>query len=167
MKYIIALITVLILSGSQRALSQCPFITGKCIGFETNDELPGVCMEFRAHSGKMYSDCSDENGFFELTIGEESGDLIIRFLGCYAIKILNIPQGLTQIDFGEIPMVENYGRPQFYMDGSAAKLSEEQIAKDKKMRKDVLENYRIKVLGEKLKPYFEGKYIVFDFRAGK
>lgn len=49
------------------------------------------------------------------------------------------------------------------MDGTTVEMTEEEVAIVQKMKKDVLEKYRIKMLGKELKPYFEGKYLVFDF----
>lgn len=170
MKYKILIVAILILLGNQKTFSQNSSTKGKCIEYKTGNVIPGVTMSFHTPSGIEYGNgewWSDINGIFELKMGDDSGDLIIRFLGCYTIKILNIPQGLKHIDFGEIKMVENYGRAQFYMDGTPAELSEDQIEQDKKMRKDVLRKYRIKILGKKLKPYFEENYLVFDFDKNK
>lgn len=170
MKYKVVIISVLILLGNQKTFSQNSSIKGKCIEYETGNVIPGVTMSFHTHSDKVYGYgewWSDKNGIFELKMGDDSGDLIIRFLGCYAIKILNIPQGLKHIDFGEIKMVYICDQVQYYMDGTPAELSEEQIEQCNKMKKDVLEKYHIKILGKKLKPYFEENYLVFDFDENK
>jgi hypothetical protein len=44
---------------------------------------------------------------------------------------------------------------------------EKQKEQDKILRMNVLKKYRIKILGKKLKPYFEGKYLVFDFNKNE
>ncbi len=172
MKYTTIVITVLILLGNPKAFSQSSSIKGKFIEYETSNVIPGVTMVFHTYSGKEYEAYNNVNGNFEVKIGDEPGDLIVRFVGCYTIKIRNIPQGPKHLDFGEIRMVQNYGRPQFNWDGSAAEIPKELIEKDKNMRNDVLKNYRIKVLDKKLKPYFDGvdrehQYIVFDFKNGE
>ena len=48
------------------------------------------------------------------------------------------------------------------------KISDVSREEDKRLRKEVLKKYRIKVNGKKLKPHFEEKILVFDFdRNGK
>lgn len=167
MKNKVVIISMLILLASLNSFSQNSSIKGIFFEYETGYVLPGVTMLFQTHSGKKYRAYNDNNGIFELKMGDDSGDLTIRFLGCYAIKILNIPQGLKHIDLGEIKMIRNDGRPQFNMDGSAGEIPKELIEKDKNLRKEVLEKYRIKILGEELKPYFEGEYLVFDFNENR
>lgn len=167
MKCIVVIFIILILSGTQSGFSQNSSIKGKFIEYETGSALPGVSLVFQAHSGKEYETSNELNGVFEFRIGDEPGNLIIRFLGCYTIKILNIPQEFVPLDLGEIRMVQNYGRPQFYMDGSAAEIPEELIEKDKNMREDVLKNYRLKVNEKQIVPYFEGNHLIFDLKQKK
>jgi hypothetical protein len=167
MKNIILIVTVLILIGNQENSGQNSSFKGKFVDFETGKVMPGVTMTYYAQSGKDYKGYNEGNGTFELKTGAESGDLVIQFLGYYSIKLVNIPNGIKQIDFGEIKIVKNFGLPESYMDGSLAELTKEQIEKDKRMRKDVLENYHIQVFGENIKPYFEGNYLVFDFSGLK
>lgn len=167
MKYKIIIVAILILLGNQKTFSQNSSIKGKCIEYKTSDLMPGVSINFHTHSGKEYLASTNNDGIFELKIGDDLGNLIVSFIGCYGIKLLNIPQGLKHIDLGEIKIVELDGRFQFDMKGCAVVLSEEQIERDKKWRKDILEKYRIKVLEKELKPYFEGRYLVFDFNINE
>ena len=81
------------------------------------------------------------------------------------MKLIKIHGKIKQIDLGEIRMVKNFGLPESTMDGSLLELTKEQIEKDKKLRKDFLENYRIKIFSKNLKPYFAGNYLVFDFNS--
>lgn len=164
MKYKIIIVAILILLGNQKIFSQNSFIKGKYIGFETSYVMPGVSMSFHTHSGEKHAGLSDANRIFELEMQDDSEYLIIRFVGSYAIKILNIPEGHKQVDFGEIKIVDNYEQSyQLRMDGTTVELSEEETDFIEKKKRDVLEKYRIKVLGKELKPYFDGKYLVFDF----
>jgi len=164
MKYKIIIVAILILLGNQKIFSQNLYIKGKYIGYETSYVMPGVSISFHTHSGEKHAGSSDADGIFELKMQDDSEYLIFRYVGSYGIKILNIPKGHERIDFGEIKIVDNYEQLyQLRMDGTTAELSEEQVAIIEKKKSDVLEKYRIKVLGKELKPYFDGKYLVFDF----
>ncbi len=163
MKYIIVIITVLVLFGNLKSFSQDSTIIGKCIDYKKGDELPGVCIYFYTHSGKEFATNTDMNGNFALKTGDESGDIIIRYFGC-EIKILNIPEGHKQIDLGKIKIVENFNLFLFNADGSLAYVDKETIDELNCLRKEILEEYRIRVLEKELKPYFAWNDLIFDFQ---
>ncbi len=163
MKYIIALVAVLILLENPKAFSQNSSIIGKCIDYKNSDELPGVSIYFYTHSGKEIDTNTDMNGNFALKIGDESGDIIIRYFG-HEIKILNIPNGNKQIDLDKIKIVENFNLFLFNADGSLAYVDKETINELNCLRKEIVEEYRIKVLEKELKPYFKWNDLIFDFQ---
>ena len=48
--------------------------------------------------------------------------------------------------------------------GGYNRTNEYDIEKDKNLRKKVLKKYHPKILGKRLKPYFEGNKLIFDFK---
>ena len=167
MNYKIVIIIVLLLLGNLEVYSQITSVKGCCINYEYGSLMPGVSVNLHTLSGEKNGALTDNKGNFEVKIGDDTEYLVIKFIGCYAIKILNIPKGVKNLDFGEIKLVENYGHVQCYTDGSIAETSKENIEKDKKIKEDVLKNYRIEVLENILTPSFEEEYIVFDFKKEK
>ncbi|TKG94745.1 hypothetical protein EYV94_12440 [Puteibacter caeruleilacunae] len=163
MKYKIVILIVLVLHGNLEVFSQIS-VEGCCINYEYGSLMPGVSVNLHTPSGDKNGALTDNKGNFKVKIGDETECLIFKFIGCYAVKILNIPKGVKHIDLGEIKLVENYGDVQCYTDGSIAETPKGNIEKDQNIKKDVLENYRIKVCDEILTPSFEEEYIVFDFK---
>lgn len=160
----IILATILILSGTQ-TFSQ-DSIKGRIIDYETNETLPGVTII--DGNNRLNGIISDRGGNFELKVEGNKRNLVLYFVGCYAIKFVNIPKRDNNIDFKEIKLVRNHLVDHIVIGGPSLPFSNEQLKKDKKLRIDVLEKYRINILGKNVKPYFEDfnpgdKYIVFDF----
>lgn len=159
MKYKIIIVAILILLGNQKIFSQNSFVKGKIIDYETNKPMPAVTV---VENFSMNGTISGMDGNFEVNLEGNTRKLEVCFVTCYTIKFINIPIENKHIDFGHIKMVTNYltvntGPGIFYT------ITEYDREKDKKLRNNVLKKYRIKVLGKKLKPYFEGNKLVFDF----
>jgi len=76
---------------------------------------------------------------------------------------MNIPIEKKHIDLGEIKMAQNYLLSNMIICGPSTPINESDKQKDIKLKKDILEKYRIKVFGKKLKPYFEARNLIFDF----
>jgi len=136
-------------------------IKGRIILYETNETLPGATI-FDLRNNKLGA-TSDRYGNFNLEVKGDKRDLQIDFVGCYRIRIINIPKTDKAIDLQDIKMVLNHLEDHLVAGGPSRPFSEEQTVKDKKLRTDVLENYRVNILGRNLKPSFEGQYLVFDF----
>jgi hypothetical protein len=67
--------------------------------------------------------------------------------------------------------VRNHLTDNWVIGGPSKPFSEEQNEQDKRLRMN-LKEYRIKILGKKLKPYFVGprfeyQYLVFDFNENE
>ncbi len=167
MTHKIILAAFLILSANQ-TFSQ-DSIKGRFIDYETNRTLPGVMIR----DGNNFSNgrISDRDGNFKLKVEGSKRKLEIYFVGCYAIRLINLPKGDNNIDLKEIKMVRNHLTEHIVVGGPSLPFSEYQLEQDKKLRVDVLEKYRINILGKNVKPYFEGdydpnggdKYLIFDF----
>jgi len=159
MTHKIILATILILLGNQ-TYSQDSNIKGRIIDYETNYAIAAVTLlPDSIPSGGL----SDKNGNFE--IKGNTRQLEISCFPYYPIKFINIPIENKQIDLGDIKMVPNHTWDNKVLGGPPTDLYDfdKQKEQDKILRKNVLKKYRIKVIGKKLKPYFEGKYLVFDF----
>ncbi len=79
--------------------------------------------------------------------------------------MINIPEKDKTIDFKEIKLVSDHRWDNMTVGGPPLNKFQVEFQKerDKKLRMNVIKKYRIKILGKKLKPYFEGQYLVFDF----
>lgn len=142
--------------------SQESHIKGKIINYETNNAVPGVMIYEAENTGN--GTVSDDYGAFEIKLQGNTGELHFNYLSFYAIKFLNIPIRINKnIDFGEIKLVSNHLMDNMTIGGPAFKSTEKQKEEDKRLRQNVLKEYKIEILGEKLIPYFEGKYQVFNF----
>ena len=166
MKYKIIIVIFVILLGNQKSFSQNSSIRGKCIDDNSSVRIEWASVHFITDSGKQFSTSADTGGNFEFKIGDEAGDIMVIYPNCYTIKILNIPVGFKQIDLGEIKMVDSFYKHLFRMDGSLAYMDKETIDEHNSLRKEVLENYRIRVLNKELKPRFSGDNLIFDFNKG-
>ncbi len=141
----------------QKSFSQDCYMKGKIIDYETNNAIIGAAIIPDSYQNGAPS---VKNGNFE--IKDNTNNLEILFVGYYPLKFINIPTKQKVIDFGEIRLVQDYREFNSGAGIPAIPLSEDLIEQDKKLRKDVLKKYRIKILGKKLKPYFEGKYLIFN-----
>jgi hypothetical protein len=163
----IILAAILILSASQ-TFSQ-DSIKGRTFDYETSLTLPGVTII--NGNNRLNGTISDRDGNFKLKVEGSKRKLEIYFVGCYAIRLINIPEGDKTIDLKEIKILRNHLTDHIVVGGPSLPFSEEQLERDKKLRMDVLENYRINILGKNVKPYFEGdnnlnggdKFLIFDF----
>jgi hypothetical protein len=160
MKYKIIIVAILILLGNQKNFSQNSLVKGKIIDYETNRPMPGATVVENFPSNGTIS---GKDGNFEMHIKSNTKQLEFNFIGYYPIKFINIPVEKKHIDLGEIKLVQNYLMSNIIVGGPPTKIDEVDKQKDEKFRNNVLKKYRLKVLGKKLKPYFEGKYLVFDF----
>ena len=130
-------------------------VKGKIMDYERNMTNPGVSIDSDI---KKNIALTDENGLFEIKGNIKS--LVFRFLGCYPVKIMNIPNDQGRIDFGEIKMLNNY-----LIDvGSVAPPDEKSIKIDQALKESLLKKCHLKVLGHTLKPSFDGKFFVYDFQ---
>ena len=160
MKYKIILVAILILLGNQKIFSQNSIVKGKIVDYETNKPMAGVVVvENLPNNGTI----SGKDGNFEMHLKSNTKQLEINFIGYYPIKIINIPLEKERIDLEEIKLVQNYLMSKIIVGGPVTKIDEADKQRDEKLKINVLEKYRLEVLGKKLKPYFEGKYLVFDF----
>ncbi len=160
MKLKVILIAMLVLLGN-KTYSQESNVKGTIVDYETNITIPGAIIVDSKNS--QNATISDVDGNFEIKIQGDTRILEIYCIGYYLIKILNIPDGDNIIDFGEVKLVVNQLINNQVDNGSSAEISEEQKEQNKELRERVLKKYRIKILGKKVKPYFEGNYLVFDF----
>lgn len=160
MKYKIIIVAILILLGNQKIFSQNSFVKGKIIDYETNRPMPGVIVVENFPSNGTISGM---DGNFEMHIKSNTKQLEFNFIGYYPIKFINIPVEKKHIDLGEIKLVQNYLMSNIIVGGPPTIINEYDKQKDEKLRNNALRKYRIKVLGKKLKPYFEGNKLVFDF----
>ena len=87
-------------------------------------------------------------------------DLILLLI---ILKIINIPIKNEDINLGEIRMVPYHIFEHIVIGGESPEIPEKVKEQDRKLREDVLKNYQVKIFGKKLKPNFEGSYLVFDF----
>lgn len=160
MKCKIVMITIFMLLGNQKTFSQHSSIKGKIIDYETNYAITAVTL---VPDSIQNGGLSDMNGNFE--IKGNTRQLKISFVGYYSIKFINTPIENKHIDLGDIKMVSNHLMDNVPVGGPPCDLydSDKQKEQDKRLRKNVLKKYRIEIFGKKLKPYFEGKYLVFDF----
>ncbi|NKI27009.1 carboxypeptidase-like regulatory domain-containing protein [Arenibacter sp. 6A1] len=158
LKFIIT--TFLILLGNQ-TYSQESIIKGRIIDYETNQSITGV--NITDLNNTQNGTLTDFYGNFELKLQGNTGTLKFYHLGFYPIKFLNIPSGYNHIDFGEIKLASNHLMDNMTIGGPPTKISEKQKKQDKRLRKNVLKKYNIKILGEKLTPYFEGESLIFDY----
>ena len=159
MRYHIILLLTIGLFTSQKGLSQNLNVKGKIIDYETNQIIIGATI---IPEDTQEGALSDKNGYFE--INDNTQNLEICFVGYYILRFINIPQNQKNIDFGAIRLIQNYLK---YNNGAGVPdlpVNDDFIEQDKRLKEIVLNNYRIKLLGKKLKPYFEGNYIVFDFK---
>lgn len=156
----VILVTILILLVN-KTFSQESNIIGTIVDYETKRTITGATIVNSSNS--QIGTISDVDGNFEIKIQDDTRNLELYFVGYYPIMILNIPDGDDHIDFGEVKLAENHLMDNQVVGGPSPAISEEQKEQDKELRKNVLRKYRIKILGKKVKPYFEGKYLVFDF----
>ena len=159
------LLLIIILYGNQNTYSQISSFKGRTIDYVTNNPIIGATIIDGNNS--QNGTISDLDGNFELIVEGKTGKLEFHYLGCYPIKFINIPIVHTHINFGEIKLVHNHLMDNFAVGDPPSKLNdlEKQKEKDKRLRKNVLKMYRIKIPGKKLKPYFDDKYLVFDFNT--
>ena len=158
LKYQITLVLFVTLLIFQKGYSQDVFIKGKVIDYETTDALQMVKI---VPDNNYNLTVTDENGNFELNGNTHN----IRFdiIAYYSLRIINIPIIDEDIDIGEIRMVPYHILEHLVIGGKSPEIPEYGTEQDKKLKEDVLRNYRIKILGKKLKPYFTGNSVVFDF----
>jgi hypothetical protein len=159
MKYQITIAIAIALLIVQNGFSQDYYLKGKVVDYETNSKIPGVTiLPDSMKNGAL----TDKHGHFK--IRGNTNNLEISFIGYHSLKFVNIPKLQKDIDFGEIKLVEDHSMDNWVICGPPVHSDDEKlIEQDKALKKEVLENYRLNVLGQKLKPYFEGKYLIFDF----
>jgi len=164
MKYKIIIVAIIILLGNQETYSQSASIKGRIIDYELGHPIAGVYITDDSIPNRslpgMKETISDINGDFKIAFNTKS--FVIFFIGYYSIKFINIPIKNKHIDFGDIKLVANHLMDDVVLGGSY-KISDVSREEDKKLRKNMLKKYRIKIFGKKLKPHFEGKILVFDF----
>ncbi|TKG93623.1 hypothetical protein EYV94_15350 [Puteibacter caeruleilacunae] len=165
MKYLIVIISIIILWANP-SIGQNILIKGKFIDYKTSEILPGVSLSSFTLEGEKQDVFSGYGGTFELKMNADAKYLVIRYMSSYVIKILNIPSGLKQIDFGEIKIVKDFDTRLLRMDGCHDEASPKHIDNHKRYKKEIIEKYRLKVKRRELKPYFEGKDLIFDFNQG-
>ena len=160
MKYKIIIASIILLLGNQKTFSQCSYIKGRIIDYETGDPLKVVTIGSDSLQAAVFSDI---NGNFEIKGNARKLELYLS--GYYAIDFINIPIENKHIDLGDIKMVANHRLDNVVIGGhSINRINEYDIEQDKRLRKNVLKKYRIKVLGKRLKPYFEGNKLIFDIK---
>lgn len=162
MKHKIILATIMILSGIQTYSQDT--IKGRIIEYEGNRSMPGATI-FEKWNVMKNSSISDGDGKFKIKVDGDKRNLAISYVCCYGIKFINIPKSDKNIEIEPIKMVRYYLDANLVVGGSPLNVySKEYLEEtDKKLRMNVLENYRIEILGKKLKPYFEGRFLIFDF----
>ena len=157
MKYKIIIVAIIILLGNQKTFSQSASIKGRVIDYETNYAIHAVTIiPDSIPNGAL----TDMNGDFE--IRDNTRQLELLFVGYYPIRFINIPIENKHIDFGNIKMVANH-LGEDVATGEPYIISGHSKEEDNRLRKNVLKKYRIEVLGKKMKPYFEGNKLIFDF----
>ncbi|TKG88762.1 hypothetical protein EYV94_26750 [Puteibacter caeruleilacunae] len=165
MKYLIVIISILTLCVNP-SIGQNILIKGKFIDYKTNEILPGVSLSSYTQEGKKQDAFSGYEGTSELKINADAEYLIIRYMSSYVIKIINIPSGIKQIDFGEIKIVKDFDTKLLRMDGCHIEASPKHIDNHNRYKKEIIEKYRLNVIQKELKPYFKGKDLIFDFNKG-
>lgn len=163
MRINIIVVAIIIFMGSQKTFSQNSSIKGRIIDYETNYAIAAVTL---VPDSIQFGGLSDMNGNFE--IKGNTRQLEVSFVGYYPIKFINTPIEDKQIDLRNIKMIPNHLMDHMVVGGPPSDLYDfdKQKEQDKILRKNVLKEYRIKVIGKKLKPYFEGNYLIFDFENG-
>jgi hypothetical protein len=134
-------------------------LKGKLLDYENKHEIIGASVIPDTYKNGALT---DKNGQFE--IKDNTKGLEIYFVGCYPVKLRNIPAGQTSIDLGEIKMLTNHLEEGMMIGGPSVPPNEETIAKDKALKEAMLTKYYLKVLGHTLKPSFDGKFFVYDFQ---
>ena len=146
---------------SNHSFGQSSRFKGKVVDFDTNELLVGAkivdVVDFKTVA------ISDLGGNFKFEGKESVKNLYIHYAGCYRIKLINIPEGEKDIDLGTIKMFPNHYEDNIRIGGPTPELTDEQKKDDKRLKREALKSYRIKIQGKAPKPYFEGKYLVFDF----
>jgi hypothetical protein len=86
--------------------SQNILITGKTIDYETRQPMPYTSISIDS----TISTTSDKDGNFYLRASKlkQTDTLKIRFLGCFNLNIINLPQDKDTIRFNEIPIFEYF-----------------------------------------------------------
>lgn len=153
----ILLVSLLILMGNQLASGQDSSVKGRIVDYETNAPIHAVTVVLDPQHGVL----TDKNGNFEIKGNTKKVE--ISFVGYYAIKFMNTPLENKQTDLGDIKLVPDYRDAHVIIGGPPSQPLASDLEKDKKLRENVLENYRFKVFGKTLKPYFEHHFLVFDF----
>jgi len=161
MKLKITFAIIIALLTFQKSFSHDALFKGKIVNYETNAPMPGVTILEKNHPPN--GTISDKDGNFEIKIESDTTHLEFYFVTCYPIKFMNIPIEKKHIDLGEIKMAQNYLLSNMIICGPSTPINESDKQKDIKLKKDILEKYRIKVFGKKLKPYFEARNLIFDF----
>lgn len=152
---------LLILMGNQLTTGQNSSVKGRIIDYETNNPMHAVTVVLDVQHGVL----TDKNGHFDI-----KGDIKkieISFVGYYTIKFINMPLENKQTDLGDIKLVADYRDAHVIIGGPPSQPLASDLEKDIKLRKNVLENYRFKVFGKTLKPYFEHHNLVFDFNENE
>ena len=160
MKHKVILVAILILLGN-RTYCQMSNIKGTIVDYETKKTIIGATILDSNNS--QNGTISDVDGNFEIKLQGDTTKLEIYFVGYYPMKILNIPDGDNYTDLEKVKLVRNHLMDNQVVGGPSPEISKEQKEQDKDLRKRVLKKYRIKIPGKKLKPSFEGKYLVFTF----
>ena len=166
MKKTLLIVSALMLIVNLKSSGQNISIKGRVIDYELGHPIVGVyvtdnTIPLPGKNGII----SDINGDFKIAFNTRS--FVIFFIGYYSIKFTNIPIENKHIDFGDIKLVANHLMDDVVL-CEPYKISDVSREEDKRLRKEVLKKYRIKVNGKKLKPHFEEKILVFDFdRNGK
>ncbi|TKG96552.1 hypothetical protein EYV94_04700 [Puteibacter caeruleilacunae] len=146
---------------SNQTFSQSIKFKGKVVDFDTNELLVGARIVDM--NGNKDVAISDLDGNIKFEGKKEIKNLYIRYAGCYRIKLINIPEGGKDIDFGNIKMVPNHHDDNIRIGGPSPELTDEQKKDDERLKREVLKSYRIKIQGKAPKPYFDRSELVFDF----
>ena len=162
MKNKIFLAIILILLGNQ-IYSQKSIIRGAIRDYETNRKIIGATVVDANNSQNGI--ISDRDGNFKIEVEGDNINLEFYFVGYYPIKFINIPSKYKIIDFKDVKFVSDHLQDNVVVGGPPSNLYnlEKQNDQDKALRMNVLKKYRLKIVGKKLYPDFEGKYLIFDF----
>jgi hypothetical protein len=134
-------------------------LKGKLLDYETNRIVFAAAVIADA---SKYGALTDKNGQFEFKANTKG--LEIYFFGCYPVKMKNIPTGQTSVDFGEIKMLPNHIMDRGVIGGPSIPPDKKTIDKDQALKESMLREYYLIVLGDTLKPSFDGKFFVYDFQ---
>jgi len=86
----------------QNCFSQSKIIQGYIFDYSTNSRMPATSIYIDSLQG-VISDC---NGDFILKVDDlsKSDTIKIRFISCYDLNFINLPQNTDTVDLGGVPL---------------------------------------------------------------